>query len=191
MTSERDINVGGRVAGALNEAEKIIEGARQRAEDIITEAQTLKASAKEDGYRAGVEEAKLELARAAIKIIEDKSKLNEVLAKEAAKLAIAICGTIIEHEVTQSPDIIKNIAMKALKDAVVGERVTIIVNSADVSVLETGKSDLVKIANNAAIQIQGDDRLVRGSCKILTEFGEVDASVSALLEAVKTRLGVE
>lgn len=191
MAREREINVGGKVAAALNEADKILDGAKTRAAEIIAEAEKIKASANKDGYSEGVEQGKREIAKAAIKLIEDKSKLNNLLAEEAAKLSIAICGTIIEREIVQSPEIIKGIALKALKDAVVGERVTIIVSPEDLSVLNSSKKELMKMANNAALQIQGDDRLERGSCKIITEFGEVDASLSALLDAVKTRLGLD
>ena len=190
MTTEKDTNGGGKIAGALNDAENIIDGARKRAEEILAEAQKIRSHAQAEGYVAGQEEAKKEVAQVAIKLIEDKGKLNQLLSQEAAKHAIAICGTIIENEVKQSPEIIKDIALKALKDAVVGEQVTIFANGADVTALEAAQSELKKIANNAAVKIQSDEKLSRGSCKILTEFGEVDASVVAFLDAVKLRLGL-
>ena len=178
------------MSGALREAEAIIEGAKQRAQEILDEAAQTRAAAHQAGYEQGFEEAQQKVARLAVRLMSEQDKLNQLLAKKAAELALAISGSVIEEELKIDPSLVVNIANKALREAVVGDAVTLYVSAQDRPVLEQRIETLKQTLNNSALEIVVDSELQAGSCRVRTAVGEVDASVSHFLALIKETLGI-
>jgi flagellar biosynthesis/type III secretory pathway protein FliH len=178
------------LSAALSDAQLIVEAARMKAAEIEAAARADYQSAREKGYADGFASGKAEVAEGAIRLIEESTVLGERLAEEAARLAIAIASTVVQEHVAVTPEAAKRIALRALQDSVIGETVTIIVNPDDVPVMEAALPEFRKIAAGASFAVESEATLTRGGVRVRTEFGEVDASVDAVITALRSRLGI-
>ena len=97
--------------------------------------------------------------------------------------------TIIGEQVQLKPELVKNIAFRAMQEAVIGDTATITVNPEDLEVIQNSADTLQRIAGSAKLSVATDSSLTRGGCVIATDFGEVDASIEALLQALALQLG--
>ncbi len=188
MSDEKYGNSG--LKNALTEAQNIVNAAEQRAQGILDEAERIRSSAKEDGYRKGFEEGKSAASEAAVRLLEESAILGERLSEEAAHLAFAIAGSVIGEHVKADPDLVKRMALRALQEAVIGETACITVNPEDADLIRDSIVELRRVSGGATLTIDTDEEITRGGCLVSTDFGEVDASIDGLLEAVATRLGV-
>lgn len=184
-------NSSSRLATALSEAQAIIGAAEERAQGVRLQAEKAFEKARDEGYQAGLESGQKEVAQAALRLIGDEVALHKSLAQEAARLAITICAMLIEERVTTQPDTVERIAKKALRESMVGEVATLAIHSLDQPAILASLDSLQRITGGARINIETDDSITRGGCIVKTEFGEVDARIESLLEAVAQRLGVE
>ncbi|MCC6931782.1 MAG: hypothetical protein IT292_00800 [Deltaproteobacteria bacterium] len=178
------------ISAALREAEAIIEGAKQRAQEILKEAADSHAAAHQEGFDKGFNEAQEQVARLAIRLISEQDKLNLLLSKKAAQLALAIAETVIEEELKIEPSLVVNIANKALREAVIGDEVKLFVSEQDRPAIEQRIAALKQTVNSSKLSIVVDPELRAGSCRVTTAVGEVDASVNHFLSLIKENLGV-
>jgi flagellar assembly protein FliH len=147
--------------------------------------------AYEQGFKEGYQSGEQEAVESAIRIIEQSTTLTNSLAEEAAKLAMAIASAVIGEQVSVAPETVKGIAAKALQESVIGETVTISINPKDKPTLDSGSELLSRIANGAKLLIETDEDITQGGCIVRSDFGEVDASIEVLLEAIAQRLGLQ
>ncbi len=176
---------------ALSEAEQIIDAAEKRVQELMEKAEKSFKEASEKGYQEGLKRGEKEAVNAAVRLLEQSTSVGNVLAEEASKLSLAICETIIGEHVNVSPETAKNIALKALQESVIGDSVTLIVNPQDKTSIEKGDKELRRLVSGASLIIETDDSISRGGCIVRSDFGEVDATIKSLLEAVKIRLGIK
>jgi len=175
---------------ALSKAESIIAAAEQRAAEILAKADESLVKAKELAYKEGVDIARKEIATSAVRMIEESSLINERLSNEAAKLAVAICSSVIGEHVKAEPETVKKIAHKALRESVVGNKATIIVNPEDEKIIKSSLKDFERLVDGASVNVQTSSLVSSGGCLVKTEFGEVDAQVESLIQVIAQRLGV-
>jgi flagellar assembly protein FliH len=175
---------------ALNEAQSIIEAAEARAKETIEKAEKIYLESKEAGYREGIEQGHKEVAENAVRMIEEAGAISDKLAKEAAQLAISIASFVVGEQVKVTPKTVQRIALKALKESVFGENIRIAVSDEDEKVMKDSLAIIRRAAGGASIAIEVDSDITRGGCIIRTDFGEVDASIEALIDAISSRLGL-
>lgn len=190
MNSEKQPPSVPKLAAALQEAQSIIAAAEQRARALTAEAERLHRDAREQGFAEGFEQGRKDAADRAVRLIQESTSVADSLAEEAAKLALAICESIIGEHIAQDPLVVKRLASNAIQEAVVGETVLLLINPADDTVIRESIPDLRRLAGGAGITVETESALPRGSCIVRTEFGEVDASISTLLASIAERLGV-
>ena len=178
------------LGAALTEAQSIVEAARARAADIEIAARKSFDESRDSGYRDGFKVGEAKAADAAVRLIEESVVVGERLSEEAAALAIAICQTIIGEQIKVSPETAKKIALRALKESVVGDNITIFVNPDDRQMMLGSIDELRRIAGGSNVSIEAEPHLSRGGARVRTEFGEVDASIETLLSTVAQRLGI-
>lgn len=178
------------LGAALSEAQNIVEAARLRAADIEAAARKNFEEARDEGYREGFQAGEAKAADAAIRLIEESIVVGERLSEEAAALAVAICQTIIGEQIKVSPETAKKIALRALKESVVGDSITIFVHPEDRQMMLASLDEIKRIAGGSNVTIEGEPLLSRGGARVRTEFGEVDASIESLLNTVAQRLGI-
>lgn len=174
----------------LNEAQEIITAAESRAREILEQAEEIRHSAREAGYAEGHQAGQDEVVSTSIRLLEESAKLSERLSVEAARLAIAICSYVIGRHVEVSPETVRHIALRALQESVIGESARIAVHPADYTVIEAAIPEFRRLAGGASIFVETDETLTRGGCVLRTDFGEVDSSIEALIDAISVRLGI-
>lgn len=179
-----------KVASAISEAQSIIEAAEQRAKALEEKAKQSFDQAFDKGYEAGFERGRQEAAESAIRLLEENGKLSDQLAAEAARLAIAITSSVVGGEVASNPSVVRQNALRALRESVVGNAATIYVHPEDRAVLDPAIEQLERVAGGAKVVLDIDPSLTRGGCIVRTDFGEVDARIETLIGLVAVRLGV-
>ena len=173
------------LSSAIDEAQNILDVAKRKAEKLLHDAKLEYEQAKEKGYQEGLEQGKLEVSKTAVRLIEDSTTIGEQLAEHAAKLAFAITEQVVNKTVKLEPEIAIEIALKALKETVVGSSVSIISNPEDSKILEKNTKLLNKASSGSKIEFISDPDISRGGCIVRTDYGEVDSRISTLIEAIK------
>jgi len=179
------------VSAALSEAQSIIGAAEQRAAELTATAEAAYEKARKTGYEDGFQEGRKDASGQALRLIEESSLIGSKLSAEAAKLSMAICATVIGEHVKVDPDLVRRIAERALQQSVVGDVITIVAHPDDKKVLTKSIDSFRRLAGGASVSIEEDETMARGGCIVRTEFGEVDASLSMLLDSIAAKLGLK
>lgn len=179
------------LTAALAEAQSIIEAAEKRAEELTSKIDKAYEDSQERGYRDGYEQGQSDAAMAAVRLIEESALVADTLAEEAAKLALAISSSVIGEHIKTSPEIVKRTAFRALQESIIGDLAIVVVHPDDKKILESAAEELKRLANGVSVTIETDHNISHGGCKVKTDFGEVDATISSLLEATAKRLGIK
>jgi flagellar assembly protein FliH len=178
------------IGAALAEAQTIIAAAEERAAKLVSDAKANADEIRAKAYSEGLVAGESASAAAAIRMIEDLSALRQSASREAAKLAVAICRSVLSLQAEIDPTIVQSAAERALSQSIVGGELQILANTNDVKALEAIKDKLKLFTGGAVISILGDDQIERGGCIIRTEFGEIDASLAALIDGISQKLGI-
>lgn len=178
------------IGAALAEAQTIISAAEERAAKLVADAKAAADEIRSKAFNEGLAAGESASAQAAIRMIEDLSALRQTASREAAKLAVAICRSVLAAEAELDAKIVQSAAERALSQSIVGGELQIIANPKDVQALDAIRDKLKLFTGGAVITIVGDDQIERGGCLVRTEFGEIDASLSALLAGISQKLGI-
>lgn len=201
----------GSVYDAAAEARRIIERAREQAEQIIADTQP-----KIEAMHAEVQEARqqLEEERGAIEeerrtILEEAreegykegfTKVNEiiydltekkrdVLAQAEAdmiRLSIRVAARILGRELRQHPDTIADIVTQAIQTVRNQTKITIRVNPDDLEHLVKSREQLLnRVGQSKIIDFQSDTKVQPGGCIIDSEAGIVNAQLKTQLEVME------
>ena len=173
---------------AISQAQDIIEAAEQRAKQILVDTEVEIEELQVNVHYEQREKRKKDAYTESIRLIQDCTALGENLSKQAAELALAVAETIVRSHIETSPQTAVDIASDALREAVIGESVTVIVNPLDEKIIKKELPKLKKIANGASFEIETEDTISKGGVIVRTDFGEVDATIEVLIEGVKQRL---
>ncbi|HAW50344.1 TPA: hypothetical protein DCX16_05300 [bacterium] len=184
------------------EAEKkvlsIIKEAEDKANEIIESARKEEEEIKKGGYKEGFEIGKKEgIRKGEIEAGRIISEINGILSSlnhlysEALKnidqsimssLSCLIAEKIIKNELSIKKDIVLANILEALKKARGQEKVKILINLSDMDVVSSWSD---KISGVGIIEIQEDPSITPGGCKILTDFGIIDATIENQLKMIK------
>ncbi len=189
MNSPRNPLPGG-LSSALSEAQSIIAAAEQKKEGILRAAAEVTEQARRDGFQQGLIEGKEEANTTAIRLLNDLGALQEEIARESARLAIQICRTILGEQLSLDQSRVVELARQALHHSISGTWVILLVHPEDVERLERERELLHRTARGADVRIEADPSLSKGGCIVRTDFGEVDASIEAILQNLSEKLGV-
>lgn len=179
-----------KLSAALSEAQSIVEAAEQRAKALLAKAEEAYQQGYEQGYEAGSKQGRADAVESAVRLLEDSGAIGDRLAVRAADLALAIAGSVIGEQLAVDTETVKRIALRALRESIVGGSAAIMVNPEDKKLLEKFSDEFNRVAGGAAISIQADPDIKRGGCVIRSDFGEVDAQIDTLLDVTAARLGL-
>lgn len=178
------------IGAALAEAQTIIAAAEERAAKLVADAKANAEELRNKAYNEGLTAGESASASAAVRMIEDLSMLRQTASREAAKLAIAICRSLLAAHAEIDQTLVQSAAERALSQSIVGGDMQIVVNSAEVKAIEGIREKLKLFTGGAQLVVIADDQIERGGCIVRTEFGEIDASLSALLNGISQKLGI-
>ncbi|MEW6729824.1 MAG: FliH/SctL family protein [Acidobacteriota bacterium] len=201
----------GSVYDAAAEARRIIERAREQAQQIIVNAQPQidakwaeleeerqrlneERVAIEEERRIAIEEAREEgykegFAKVNEIIYDLTEKKREVLSQAEAdmiRLSIRVAARIIGRELRQHPDTIADIVTQAIQTVRNQTKITIRVNPDDIEHLVKSREQLLnRVGQSKIIDFQSDAKVQPGGCIIESEAGVVNAQLKTQLEVME------
>ena len=161
-----------------------------RAQD---EAENIKKSAFEEGYRQGLEQANsdIENFRMAIKeFLGAPKEVFEYISPDILEISVDIAKRIIKKEVQSDPQIIINTIVDVLKTASKNEpKVNIRVSPKVVTfVKDVLPNTMYENGIDTQVNIISDPSIEEGGCVFQTNNGIVDASIDTQIEIIKKAL---
>ncbi|MEA3494384.1 MAG: FliH/SctL family protein [Candidatus Margulisiibacteriota bacterium] len=168
-----------------NEAQEIIEAARQEAADIKEEA-------KEAGRQEGRQEASsrieeaMETLNAAVK---ERKKIISDSENEILRLSLKVAEQIIRSEVSLHRDVCLNIVSEAISRVSDREQIIVKVNREDAEYLKRYKDRLAGMLDGVkSFSIIEDANIEPGGCVIETNLGFIDARIATKIKSIEEAL---
>ncbi|MDD3594054.1 MAG: FliH/SctL family protein [Candidatus Gastranaerophilales bacterium] len=150
------------------------------------EANLIKEKAKKEGIQKGIILAQneiTELKKAVQSIMDVKRKAYETYQNDIAFIALDVAQKILQKEVQENPATIINIVNNVIKEISKDEnRITIIVNPIDKDILI---NELNKQESRVKMCVETDTKIEQGSCRVITQSGQIDAAFSTQLQIIK------
>ena len=157
------------------------------------EADTIKETAAKEGYRAGIEQAEVDINALRAKIadfVSAKKEVFEYIAPDILEISVDIARKIIKREVEQNPQVILDSIVDVMKTLSKEEpRITVKLNPLQVDLVKTELPEYISsMGIEAKINVVGDESIAEGGCILNTNNGIVDASLDTQLEIIKAAL---
>jgi flagellar assembly protein FliH len=176
---------------ASAEARRILEEAETQARSILDAARDAYADSVrkglEEGYARGAEQwaAAVEAARESVRLAIERSQ------QQVARLALRVAEKILRQKLETSPEALVPVVDEALRSlqAQPQSRVVLRVHPDDQPVLEPRKARwLARFPGLESLKVVADEELPRGSCRIESDFGTVDATIETQLAVIERHL---
>jgi len=157
------------------------------------EAETIKQSAFEEGYRKGLEQSKADMEQFRTNLsnfMGAQKDVFEYIAPDILEIGVNIAQKIIKKEVESDPQVLINIIIDVLKTISKSEpKVNIRVKPQAVAFLKDTLPNIAyEFGIDAKINIIADPSVDDGGCVFQTNNGIVDASIDTQLEIIKKAL---
>lgn len=157
------------------------------------EADTIKETAAKEGYRAGIEQAEVDISALRAKIadfVSAKKEVFEYIAPDILEISVDIARKIIKKEVEQDPQIILDSIVEVMRTISKEEsRITVKVNPLQVDLVKTELPEYISsMGVDAKITVLADDTVEEGGCILNTNNGIVDASLDTQLDIIREAL---
>ena len=172
---------------AVVEAEGLVEAARAEADIIRREAAEEYAKRKEEGYHAGLEQGKGEIAERMVEYMARSaayfSKVEELLIDVVMRAARRVIGEFDQKE------LVERVVKRALEATRNEGHVTVRVAPALADHLKSRIGDLLgEFPRVGFLEVVPDGRVPEGGCILETELGFVDASLETQFKAIEKAL---
>jgi flagellar assembly protein FliH len=170
-------------------ADQVLETLAQARAD----AEQLRESARAEGYEAGRAEAMsaLQPALAALAAAVDAVHVEQLEATErqerrAVELGLALAEKILAGVVAVEPERVVESVRGALRGIVERERVTVLVNPADLELVVGAMEDLrASLGGIEHMVVEAERRVAPGGCVVRTADGDVDAGIDTKLQRAR------
>jgi flagellar assembly protein FliH len=154
------------------------------------EAEQIREHARAEGYAAGRADAvaSLEPALAALtQAIGDvraaQSELAVELERRAVELGLGLARKVVSGALSVEPELVVEVVTGVLRGIVERERVTVLVNPADLDIVREAMDGLrASLGGMDHCVVEAERRVGRGGCLVHTPVGEIDATVETKLE---------
>lgn len=172
----------------LVEANALLAAARERAERITQEAEVAYEERRQEGYRDGQEEGRLEhaekLLETVLSSVEFIEGIEATLVRVVSEAIRKVIGDLDDDER------IVRIVRNALISVRNQQRVIVRVASADEKAVAEALRPMMQAVpgSNNFLDVIADPRLERGACLLESELGVVDASLETQLKAFENAL---
>ncbi len=196
------------IAGAMEEAERIRDQARQdadswwqaRREEDDQYREEVAKQGYEEGYLAGTEDAAKSLAlewdgrmQEAQTVVTQAYAAKESIIAEAERFAVelscSIAEKIVGHVLTEAPELALKLFGQALSRRKEQGVIVLCVSPKQFAFVQAAKEELTaSIDSQAELQIVPDASVSEGGCIVRSSFGSIDARVDTQLEAIKQQL---
>ena len=174
---------------ATLEARDVVEIGRQKAQEILRDAERQRESifeqAQQEGYAKGLAEWNEALVRAA----EHSENLARDSEQQLLRLSVRIAEKIIGGQLKLHPETIVEIVREALKSVQRGRQLMIQVNEAQASEVRERIARLKELVGSSReIEIVPSTSVSPGGCVIESELGVIDARLETQLKCIEEML---
>lgn len=176
---------------AALQARQLVAAAEAEAERVRDNARAVGLA---EGLAIGKEEAVAQFrpsigaaleALSAVRALE--AGTTERVERHAVELALQVAERVVAGTIAVAPERLLDAVRGALRTLVERERVTLLVNPEDLDLMRTAVADVAgSLGGIEHIDVQEERRVGRGGAIVRTSLGEVDASVEAKLERVRS-----
>jgi flagellar assembly protein FliH len=154
------------------------------------EAEQIRQAARQEGYAAGRADAiaSLEPALAALtQAIGDvraaQAEQALELERRAVELGLGLARKVVAGALSVQPELVVEVVTGVLRGIVDRERVTVLVNPADLDIVREAMDGLRdSLGGMDHCVVEAERRVGRGGCLVHTSVGEIDATVETKLE---------
>jgi flagellar assembly protein FliH len=159
----------------------------------LADAVRIREQAQTEGYAAGAEQARAEvapllaaIADATQAVTDTREELVETLTAQAGELAMLTAEHIIAGAIAAEPARITDVVRGALRRLSERHRVTVVVNPDDLELLsESVKTLQAELGGIEYLDVQADRRIARGGAVARTVYGEIDTTIAAQLQTAR------
>ncbi|MEX2196711.1 MAG: FliH/SctL family protein [Thermoleophilaceae bacterium] len=167
--------------------------------ESVQAAEALRADAREQGRREGLEAARVELESAAqalaaalAEVAEERRASTDVLEREAVELALHIAEKVLCGTLEVQPERVLDVVRGSLRRVVDRERVTVLVNPGDLELVRDAAGSLTgALGGMGRLEICEERRVAPGGCVLRTVDGEIDARVGEQLDRARELMEAE
>lgn len=190
--------------GALDELERRRIEAEQIVAKAKSEADRIQQEAYHEGFAQGeaagakLAEQKTEAAINSIAtLVEAVPRERELFVErhgpDLIRIAISIAVRILHREIEADGEAVLRVAKAALNDVAGGQHVLLKVSPFDLEMLQRhmGEGDVKPGWLTGGVRLEGDFEIGRGGCMIVTDSGEIDATIEGQIRVLKTILASE
>jgi flagellar assembly protein FliH len=185
---------------SFQQLESTVEAERTPQEALArawADADAIREQARAEGEAAGraqgIEQAKAEAASVlngladAVRSVEDtRDELVETLTRQAGEISLRIAEQLVGGTFAVQPERIIEVTRGALRRLADRHRVTVLVNPDDLELVAGAVQSLqMELGGIEHLDVQADRRIARGGAIAQTAYGEIDATVSAQMEAAR------
>ena len=171
----------------FQDAEKIIEAAKQQAEQILQNANEVYEGQKKKGYEDGIQSARIDQADQMFKLV---SRSIDYLAGLEGKLASILMSGIrrILGEF-DGQEMVISLVKNALQHVRHEKSVTVRVPPTQFTAVQAKTAEILADYRGVGfLDVIADERLKTGDCIIESELGVIDASIDIQLKALEQRI---
>ena len=196
------------------EAEALMAAARAEAAEMIEDAQvqaeSLREAAWQEGFHDGAMKARASVEaelRADWDVRRDtlRAELDDMAAQigaareemwrrqeaEMVGLALDIARQVVKAEITQNPEVVRQVLSNAIRRISDKDNVRVRVSVSDAPRVKEMRQDLMDVVDGLRhLEIVDDRRVGDGGCVIETNAGTIDAKIETQLAEVARALGV-
>lgn len=191
---------------AEEEAQRIIEAAQKKEEDLLTKAKAARDAFVEEarreglaqgyqvGYEEGTKEADVLKEQAEDLLAQARQACRKLMLQAEPNLieiSLLIAEKILRRQVALEPEEIKTIVKGVLEENKAGETYYIYAHPSDSRILLDSLQELKATAHQGvALNIVPDKRISPGGCRLETETAYYDATLEGQLRELKKLLQV-
>lgn len=189
---------------AEQEAETVVKQARAEAEGLLAEAnntvnqlreETTKqayTAGYEEGFKTGKDEADRLVAqvhKVLSKALEKRKEIIESSETQLINLVLLIAKKVVKVISENQRNVVINNVIQALGKLKARSEVVIRVNPEDVKLTTEHAANFTKqLENVAGVTVVEDAAIEKGGCIIETDFGQLDARISAQLQEIEDKI---
>ena len=157
------------------------------------EAENIKKSAFDEGYRLGLAKAETDINKfreELVKYMGAKQEVFEYIAPDLLEISVDIAKKIVKKELESDPQLIINTIIDVLKNISKSEsKITLRANPKSVQFIKDTLPNITyELGIEAKINVTADPSIEEGGCVFQTNNGIVDASIDTQIEIIKKAL---
>lgn len=157
------------------------------------EADTIREAASKEGYQAGIEQAKADIALlkdTLTTFMNAPQEVYEQIAPDILEISVDIAKKIIKKEVSEEPQVLMNTIVEVMKGLSKEEtKVILRVNPTQVDITKQSVPEMLNLAGlDTKVVVLSDENVSEGGCMVTTGNGVVDATIETQLSVISEAL---